>query len=60
VNRRIPRKSPNHPKPLIERQALHAFRLQFVHPKEFHRMTLEAPVPGDMQNIVDMLRVTKK
>jgi 23S rRNA pseudouridine1911/1915/1917 synthase len=42
--------------PLITRQALHAFRLQFVHPLKFHRMTLEAPVPPDFQHILDLLR----
>ncbi len=37
--------SPAADDPLIARQALHAFRLQFVHPTQFHRMTLEAPLP---------------
>ncbi len=45
------------PPSLITRQALHAFRLQFVHPTKFHRMTLEAPIPPDMQHIVELLRV---
>lgn len=42
--------------PLITRQALHAFRLQFVHPLKFHRMTLEAPVPADFQQLLEELR----
>jgi 23S rRNA pseudouridine1911/1915/1917 synthase len=46
----------SNPDPLITRQALHAFRLQFVHPTKFHRMTLEAPVPPDIQHIIDLLR----
>ena len=48
--------SPASTEPLITRQALHAFRLQFVHPTQFHRMTLEAPVPADMDNILVILR----
>ena len=31
---------------LIARQALHAWKLQFVHPSKFNRMTLEAPPAG--------------
>jgi 23S rRNA pseudouridine1911/1915/1917 synthase len=42
--------------PLITRQALHAFRLQFVHPLKFHRMTLEAPLPPDFQQLIDLFR----
>ncbi len=42
--------------PLIERQALHAYRLQFVHPSKFTRMHLEAPMPGDMAHICELLR----
>jgi 23S rRNA pseudouridine1911/1915/1917 synthase len=57
INRHIPRTAPEHPQSLIERQALHAFRLQFVHPRKFHRMSLEAPVPPDMQHIIDLLRL---
>ncbi len=43
-------------KPLIDRQALHAYRLQFVHPTLFHRMHLEAPIPPDMDHILHLLR----
>jgi len=42
--------------PLLERQGLHARRLQFVHPAQFHRMVLEAPLPPDMEHILDILR----
>ena len=59
INRRIPRTSPDHPKPLIQRQALHAFRLQFVHPIKFHRMGLEAPIPPDMLHILELLRANR-
>ncbi len=41
---------------LIERQALHAYRLQFVHPKKFTRMVLEAPLPADMRQVLALLR----
>jgi 23S rRNA pseudouridine1911/1915/1917 synthase len=41
---------------LITRQALHAYRLQFVHPTLFTRVHLEAPVPGDMNRIMELLR----
>ena len=51
--------SPDHPKPLIQRQALHAFRLQFVHPIKFHRMGLEAPIPPDMLHILELLRANR-
>jgi 23S rRNA pseudouridine1911/1915/1917 synthase len=50
----------NWEKPLIERQALHAFRLQFVHPTKFTRMHLEAPMPPDMEHIVNLLREWRK
>ena len=46
--------------PLIERQALHAYRLQFVHPSKFTRMHLEAPVPEDMAGICALLRKHRK
>ncbi|MCL2640196.1 MAG: pseudouridine synthase, partial [Phycisphaerales bacterium] len=42
--------------PLIVRQALHAYRLQFVHPTLFTRMHLEAGMPGDIVGIVELLR----
>lgn len=42
---------------LITRQALHAARLQFVHPALFTRMILEAPLPADMVHIMDLLRL---
>ncbi len=39
-------------RPIIERQALHAHRLQFVHPTRFNRMILEAPLPPDMNELL--------
>lgn len=41
---------------LIERQALHAQKLSFLHPVTGERLFFEAPMPSDMQNLLDMLR----
>ncbi|GEM_PF-51579 len=41
--------------PLITRQALHAFRLQFVHPTLFTRMDLQAKIPPDIAHMLDLL-----
>ena len=40
-------------------QALHAYYLSFDHPRTGRRMEFEAPVPHDMANIIDWLRVLK-
>ena len=37
-----------HPSKLINRQALHSFKITFVHPVSKEVMTLEAPIPDDM------------
>ncbi len=42
--------------PLISRCALHAHVLQFKHPTTGKTLTFEAPLPADMQNLLDMLR----
>ncbi|MBX3461465.1 MAG: RluA family pseudouridine synthase [Planctomycetes bacterium] len=42
--------------PLIARQALHASRLTFEHPRTSRRMTFEAPLPPDMQRTLEALR----
>ncbi|MGC9261157.1 MAG: RluA family pseudouridine synthase [Phycisphaerae bacterium] len=41
---------------LISRQALHAWKLQFVHPSKYNRMTLEAPMPADMSEFLTILQ----
>ncbi|MFL5537391.1 MAG: RluA family pseudouridine synthase [Longimicrobiaceae bacterium] len=41
---------------LIRRQALHAARLSFTHPSTGERMTFEAPLPGDMAELVETSR----
>ena len=41
---------------LLERQALHASSLSFRHPVSAETVRLEAPIPADMQTLVDALR----
>ena len=40
----------------IERQALHAFEICFVHPGTLEKMTLTAPLPPDISKLLDILR----
>jgi 23S rRNA pseudouridine1911/1915/1917 synthase len=40
----------------LNRQALHAHTLSFDHPETNERMTFSAPMPADMQRLVDALR----
>jgi 23S rRNA pseudouridine1911/1915/1917 synthase len=39
----------------FRRQALHAARLTLTHPKTGKRVSFEAPLPEDMQGLIDML-----
>jgi 23S rRNA pseudouridine1911/1915/1917 synthase len=39
------------------RQALHAFRLAFVHPRDGRTLRFEAQVPNDMKQLIDQLRL---
>jgi 23S rRNA pseudouridine1911/1915/1917 synthase len=41
---------------LIQRQALHAYRLRFKHPKYGKWVEVEAPLPADMRRVLDALR----
>ena len=41
---------------LFDRQALHAFLLQFEHPRTGEVMHFEAPMPEDMQTLIEALR----
>ncbi|HBE72725.1 MAG TPA: RNA pseudouridine synthase [candidate division Zixibacteria bacterium] len=41
---------------LIGRQALHAFRLRFIHPSTNLVLEFESPVPPDFQRLLDRLR----
>ena len=42
--------------PIMNRVALHAFSLEFTHPTTEKKVKFEAPLPDDMQNLLDMLR----
>ena len=44
---------------LLSRQALHAQRLRFVHPITREVVTFEAPLPHDMQRVIDALRARR-
>jgi 23S rRNA pseudouridine1911/1915/1917 synthase len=39
----------------LERPFLHAARLAFAHPRDGHRMEFEAPLPDDLQAVLDEL-----
>jgi 23S rRNA pseudouridine1911/1915/1917 synthase len=40
----------------FERQALHAYEINFVHPVSLQRMTIQAPVPPDLLGLLELLR----
>jgi 23S rRNA pseudouridine1911/1915/1917 synthase len=42
--------------PLLRRQALHAVALAFIHPISREPMTFQVPVPGDMRELITVLR----
>jgi len=42
--------------PVINRVALHAFSIEFRHPRTEKMVKFEAPIPEDMQNMLTMLR----
>jgi len=46
--------------PIISRVALHASTLEFKHPTTNEIVKFEAPLPEDMQNLLDMLRKYRK
>jgi 23S rRNA pseudouridine1911/1915/1917 synthase len=46
--------------PVINRVALHAHTLEFKHPATEKMVKFEAPLPEDMQNLLDMLRKHRK
>ncbi|MCH8118630.1 MAG: RluA family pseudouridine synthase [Planctomycetes bacterium] len=46
--------------PVISRVALHAHTLEFKHPATDEMVKFEAPLPEDMQNMLDMLRKHRK
>jgi len=46
--------------PVINRVALHAFSLEFKHPAKDQMIKFEAPLPQDMQNLLNALREYRK
>jgi 23S rRNA pseudouridine1911/1915/1917 synthase len=40
----------------VGRQALHAWRLAFAHPRTGRHLRVEAPVPADLERALDLLR----
>lgn len=44
---------------LLNRQALHARRLTLVNPQSGKEMTFEAPIPSDMQRVMDHLHASQ-
>ncbi len=42
--------------PVMTRCALHAYSLEFTHPRTGERVKFEAPLPPDMQTLLDLLR----
>lgn len=50
------RRDPSDELVLLERQALHARRLQFAHPETGDELAIEAPLPGDMLAVLRELR----
>jgi len=46
--------------PVISRFALHASTIEFKHPTTEKMVKFEAPLPEDMQNLLDMLRKYRK
>jgi RluA family pseudouridine synthase len=47
------------PTQLIDRPALHAYSLSFKHPTTLARVTFIAPIPEDLQNTLERLRLQK-
>jgi 23S rRNA pseudouridine1911/1915/1917 synthase len=45
---------------VIDRQALHAHRIEFAHPITRSQLTIEAPLPPDFENVLAILRSTKQ
>lgn len=44
----------------FKRQALHAWKLSFVHPESGEEVTYEAPLPEDMQRLISLLQEDMK
>jgi 23S rRNA pseudouridine1911/1915/1917 synthase len=46
--------------PILNRVALHAFSIEFKHPTTEKMVEFEAPLPDDMQNLLNALREHRK
>jgi 23S rRNA pseudouridine1911/1915/1917 synthase len=44
---------------LINRQALHAWRLSFVHPMSKEQILIVAPLPEDMKKVLEKININK-
>ena len=44
----------------MQRQALHAWRITFPHPRTGLAMTIEAPIAKDLQDVIDALRAVAR
>ena len=42
--------------PIINRCALHAFQIEFTHPRSQETVRYEAPLPKDMETVIELLR----
>ena len=51
---------PEAQEPVIGRFALHASTIEFKHPRTEKMVKFEAPMPADMQHLLDMLRECRK
>lgn len=45
--------------PILDRQALHAYKLEFFHPILKKKMSFQAELPKDMKQVLDLLREIK-
>jgi 23S rRNA pseudouridine1911/1915/1917 synthase len=43
----------------FKRQALHAYRLKFIHPMTLKKVTYVAPIPNDLQQLLHVLKHNK-
>jgi len=52
--------TPDDEPPILERQALHAYRIEFFHPILKKRVSFQAELPEDMQRVLKLLRERKR
>ena len=45
--------------PVIDRHALHAWKLSFLHPESGERVYFEAPLPRDLEQLIEWLRAER-